>query len=132
MVGIEVLFDLDDAEEKTKHEIYKILIRVGNELINLIKEEAPVDTGRLRQSWQIMATDPTNLTVYLGTNVKYAKPVEFGADPHTPDWMSIKKWSRRKLENENLAGAIFSKIKKEGTEGQYVVESALRKLEARY
>ena len=40
------------------------------------KEACPVDTGRLRNSITHAVT--TDNTVYIGTNVEYAAPVEFG------------------------------------------------------
>lgn len=42
----------------------------------LAKQNCPVDTGRLRSSIQYKKTSALSCTV--GTNVKYARPVEFG------------------------------------------------------
>jgi len=76
---------------------------------------------------------PDDLTLILGTNVDYVEDVEEGAPPHEPHWESIVKWTRRKLGGDKqTAGAVFHKIKQEGTEGQGPVGKAIDNLEGKY
>ena len=74
---------------------------------NRARQNAPVDTGRLRSSiaTQVDAARPPSWAK-AGTNVEYARPMEFGTgswseDPessHTPHWppgAALDTWARR-------------------------------------
>ena len=125
--------EADELDSAVREKIHEFLVQVGNDLLTEIKKETPVDTGRLRQSWQMQPPKQGELEVVLGTNVDYVDDVEEGAPPHTPHWESIKKWTRRKLGGgEPTAGAVFQKIKQEGTEGQRPVGKAIENLQGRY
>ena len=79
-----------------KEQVEKGLIAIGSEAEGYAKDDAPVDTGRLRNSicWatstehasgdgrdQPLAT-PEEGTVYIGTNVEYAESQEYGEYKH--------------------------------------------------
>lgn len=49
-----------------------------------IKKLAPVDSGKLRDSITTDKSDIDNLKVRVGTEVKYAKFVEFGTSKRSP------------------------------------------------
>ena len=55
---------------------------------------APSDTGRLRQSITPQF-DKGGLRAKVGTNLKYAQPVEFGSRPHWPPLKALQPWARR-------------------------------------
>ena len=48
-----------------------------------------------------------------------------GQPPHTPDFDDIKVWARRKLGDEALAGPVWRKIAREGTEPNDFVGRAI-------
>lgn len=51
------------------------LNRVGTKFLKSVKLKTPVDTGYLRRSWNM---EQGHYRVTIGTNVKYALPVEEG------------------------------------------------------
>ena len=104
---------------------------IARDLINFIKIEAPVDTGRLRQSFQIIAIDDS--TIYVGSNLNYAAKVYLGAEPHKPDFQSILNWTRRKLKADRGAAYAISKtIEKKGTKPNPYMDRAIDRLRAKY
>lgn len=64
------------VEQATNEQIARALELCGTEAEGFAKEQCPVDTGRLRNSitHSVVADEKT---VYIGTNVEYAPPVEF-------------------------------------------------------
>lgn len=64
------------------------------------KNETPVDTGRLRNS---MAHVVKGDTVYIGTNVEYAKYVELGARGKAPVNMLKRAATEHSDEYKKLA-----------------------------
>ena len=55
------------------------LAKIAQQISNRAKQLAPVDTGRLRNSidWNIGSVN-NKITAHIGTNVEYARYVEFG------------------------------------------------------
>ena len=124
---------MSDMEEGVREVVHQFLLEVANDLVNEIKKQTPVDTGRLRQSWQLRQPRPGDLEIFMGSNVDYARAIEEGAGPHTPDWESIRKWTRRKLGgDDDRAMAVFRKIQERGTKPQWPVKNAIREMERRY
>jgi len=72
----------DEGREKVRQALKKKGLKVVRES----KKEAPVDTGRLRSNITLNVLDNTgNLPkVLVGTNVDYAKDVEFGTVKQPP------------------------------------------------
>ena len=107
--------DLSEVDSKIREEVKDLLIRIGTEITNEAKKEAPVSSGELRQSIQIHEKDSQR--IILGTKKEYAAPVEYGTEPHYPPIAPLKKWVRRKLGvEEDVAYAVQQKIGQEGTE----------------
>ncbi|WP_250675467.1 HK97 gp10 family phage protein (plasmid) [Paraclostridium ghonii] len=52
-----------------------LLNRVGTKFLRKVKLKTPVDTGYLRRSWDM---EEAHFRVVIGTNVKYATPIEEG------------------------------------------------------
>lgn len=123
--------DVSEIGNPLGKKIGNIIEKIAIEMVNEMKLEAPVDTGRLRQSIQIQAVDETSF--YVGTNLNYAKHIQFGAPPHRPHWTSLLKWTRRKLgEDEARASQIFLKIAAEGTDANPFVDRAMDNVRRKY
>ena len=99
-----------EGEVITKRE----LMRSGLNVQAGAKRRVPVDRGPLRNSIAIKAVRD-GLEVQVGTNSKYAKPVEFGSRPHTPPIKEIQAWAKRKGLPPEAAGAIYWSITHHGT-----------------
>jgi len=116
--------DLEELEKELGGEVEGFILELANEMVNQMKQEAPVGaTGDLQRSIQIFTTDKN--TVWLGTRINYAVDVWKGPPPHTPDFESIEVWARRKLGDESLAGPVFKSIQKHGTEPNDFVGRAI-------
>lgn len=123
--------DVSQVEGVLGKKAENLLLEISNELVNLLKEEAPVDTGQLRQSLQIMGYGEHS--IYVGTRLKYASAVQFGSPPHTPNMESLKKWTRRKLgKPESVAYKIADKIEEKGTKPNPFVDRAIDRLRKKY
>jgi hypothetical protein len=124
MASGRITFDLDELEAELTEETRAILVEVGNELVNNLKVEAPVGaTGDLRRSFQIFRRGQNE--VVLGSRLDYAKAVNDGRGPHTPDFEAIQVWARRKLGSEAAAGPVWRHIAREGTEPNPYIDRAV-------
>lgn len=125
--------DVSEVEKVLKIKTRAGLEDVARDLINYIKLEAPVDTGRLRQSFQILGVNQDKGLLYVGTNLNYAAHVHFGAPPHKPHWESLLKWTRRKLgADKTRAAEIFNKIESFGTDANPYMDRAIERLRKKY
>lgn len=123
--------DVSEIDESIQEEIKDYLIRVASDLVNNAKEEAPVSSGRLRQSIQIQEQGENEILV--GTNLEYAPYIEFGTEPHYPPIEPLKKWVRRKLNvEEDVAYAVQQKIGQEGTEPNPFMDRAIERTRDRF
>ena len=119
-----IVFDLDELDDELNAEVAGILEDIANELINQLKLESPVGaTSDLQRSWQIFLTGRGR--VVLGSRIGYADDVNDGTEPHEPDFEQIKIWARRVLGDESAAGAVFNKIKEEGTDPNPYIDRSL-------
>lgn len=75
-----------------------------------IREKAPVDTGRLRNSILYMRIG--TLVYAVATNAKYAVYVHEGTRPHAMPLSAIEPWAKRR---GIPAGAVWQAILKRGT-----------------
>lgn len=97
-------------------------------------ELAPSNFGRLRNSITVdVKSRPFSgdVTASVGSNLKYAAPVEFGSKPHWPPLAPILLWTRRKLhpparQARSIAFLIQRKIARHGTPAQPYLSRALR------
>jgi len=109
-----IRLDLDELERELGGEVQSFLLELANEIVNQMKQEAPVGaTGDLQRSIQLFQSSEGS--VWLGTRVGYAEDVWKGTDPHFADFDSIEVWARRKLGDESLAGPVWRSIAQEGT-----------------
>lgn len=118
-----VRFDLRELRADLGDEVNAFLVDVASEIVNEMKEEAPVDGGRLRGSFQIFRESEN--VVWLGTRLDYAGYVWKGTEPHTAPFEPIRVWARRKLKDESAAGPVWQKIRQEGTDANPFVERAV-------
>lgn len=68
----------ENIEKIMKEELAKVAFRIQRAARN----NAPIDTGRLKGSIDVVFEDNGKKAI-IGTNVKYAQAVEFGAKAHT-------------------------------------------------
>jgi len=121
---MRVTLDLDEFNEELGEEVGEILLDIGNSLTNNLKREAPVGaTGDLQRGIQIFRAGPNR--VILGSRIGYSAAVNYGTEPHTPPFEPIQKWARRKLGDEDAAGAVWQKIRQEGTDANPFVDRAI-------
>ena len=92
-MDIQFSVDMTDHKEEVLKEAEKQILLglqgIGVEAEGFAKMDCPVDTGRLRASINFATKEavgtgidqpysqPNDLSVYVGTNVEYAEPVEF-------------------------------------------------------
>lgn len=121
---MQVVFNLDGLERELDAETREIVLELANEIVNEMKSEAPVGaTGDLRRSIQIFQRG--NGEVLLGTRLGYAEDVVEGTGPHTPPFEEIQVWARRKLGDEDAAGAVWRSIQEHGTAPNDFVSRAI-------
>lgn len=123
--GITVKKAKDSVLDSTMKLVEDIAIDFSNEL----KQEAPVDRGRLRQSIQITKVRD-GFKVF--PSVDYAAFVQHGTDPRKVPIEHLKVWARRKLGQESAAYAVREKIAKKGTDANPFITRAIKNLEAMY
>jgi HK97 gp10 family phage protein len=116
---------------KGKDKFKKKLRSLGFQIEREAKQNAPVDTGRLRGSITTKVEDLGNvLKVKVGTNVEYAPYVEFGTLPHviTPDQAEALQW----MDPETGEPVFASKVEHPGTEAQPFLLPAVDTIRASY
>jgi hypothetical protein len=119
-----LVFDASDADAELREETRRIIVEVANTLVNELKEEAPVGaTGDLRRSFQVFRVSED--VVWLGSRLGYAQFVNDGTAPHTPPFEPIQRWARRKLGDADAAGAVWQKIRQEGTDPNPYLDRAM-------
>ena len=123
--------DVSEVDEAIREEVKKVLIEIATTLTNNAKKEAPVNSGELRQSIQVLERGENEIIV--GTQKNYAPFVEFGTEPHFPPIEPIKKWVHRKLGmGDDVAYAVQQKIGKEGTDANPFMQRAIEETRQEY
>lgn len=97
-------------------------------------ERAPSNFGRLRNSITVdVRSRPFSgdVTGSVGSNLTYAKPVEFGSRPHWPPVAPLALWVRRKIrppasEVRSIAFLIARAISRRGTRAQPFMSTGMR------
>ena len=121
---MRVVFDLDELERELDKETADIVLELANDLVNELKVEAPTGaTGDLRRSIQLFQRGDRE--VLLGTRLGYAAAVNEGTDPHIANFEALQVWARRVLGDEDLAGPVWRKIAREGTNANPYVDRAI-------
>jgi HK97 gp10 family phage protein len=90
--GGEQLVRLLKDPEFVRGPLRNFLAKAGAVTELAMKEQAPVDTGRLRASI-VPVLFATRVTI--GPTVNYAPFVEFGTRPHWPPQGALQPWARR-------------------------------------
>jgi len=67
-----------EISNEGRKQLAEALNRKALKIVREAKQNAPVDTGRLRSSITADLAKANNLQVRVGTNVEYADDVEFG------------------------------------------------------
>lgn len=102
------------AQQFTKDAVNEFAINVQAQAKRNITDAPAVDTGRLRASVKIESYSD-GFAKRVGSDLKYARPVEQGSKPHFPPLEPIKQWARRRGLPESAAYPIALKISRRGT-----------------
>jgi HK97 gp10 family phage protein len=118
--------ELADAAEQVDEEIEAALRTTALQVEADAKENAPVDTGTLRNSIKSIPA-PEDRAFIVGTGVSYADKVEFGTDPHiiTPN---NDEPLRFKTEDGEFVSTY--RVKHPGTPAQPFLRPAVRENES--
>ena len=82
----------DKIQEAAKDTILDWLAAIGEDAAATAASKAPVDTGELKNSIS-KAVVPSEMAVYIGTNVDYAKWHEFGTGIYAEDGGRQTPWA---------------------------------------
>jgi len=126
MTGISAEFSMKDRDVNEK--LKRVLFRAMLDMQKIAKQNAPVDTGRLRNSIKLFPSLPGSIKYLLVATVNYAGDVEYGTSPHVVSAKELKSWARRKLGDEDAAGAVAEKIRRLGTNAQPFMRPALEQV----
>lgn len=118
-----------------KEKIRQELLKKGLEFESLWKQEVPVFTVRYKNSIEAEAVDWNR--VIVGTNVEYAKALEFGlGEGNFPPVDELRKWVRRKLpveddEVDSVAYLVGRSIEESGVNKNASLQRAVRKFKSK-
>lgn len=96
--------DLTDIALQAPEKAGKALLQTATDIVTVMKQIVPVDTGALRQS--IGADPKDSTTIYIGSDKEYAPYVEYGtsrmaAQPYfTPAFMQARETFAARLKEE--------------------------------
>ena len=102
------------APEFTKNAVNATAIAIQARAKANITDNHTVDTGSLRSSVKI-ETYSNGFARRVGSDLKYAPAIEFGARPHFPPLDPIRAWCKRHGIPESAAYPIALGISKRGT-----------------
>lgn len=119
--GLNKLINLAEKYPKVseKH-INRAIARALTRIWGKEKQEAPVDTGNLRDNWQL---NVSRFSGFLRSNAPYALGIEFGTRPH---WVSIDKiapWAKKRGLNP---WAVRNSIAKKGTKANPFFQRSIK------
>lgn len=80
-----------------------------------LKKDGHISTGLLHASVTHRLIVAKYRAAQIGTNVSYAKDIEFGSAPHKVPIGDLKKWAKRKFGDESIAYAVQKVIEERGT-----------------
>jgi phage gpG-like protein len=75
-IKVDISDNSEDVKKMSEEAIGRALEKIGMMAESYAKMNAPVDTGRLRNS---IAHEVDGSTVYIGSNVEYAETQEIGS-----------------------------------------------------
>ena len=85
--------------EASKEQIYAWLEAIGEDAASTAAEQAPADTGRLRNSISSAVVEEEQ-AVYIGTNVEYAIYHEFGTGKYAEEGGRQTPWAFKGEDGE--------------------------------
>jgi HK97 gp10 family phage protein len=93
-------------------------------VVRSARQNAPVDTGRLRASImpEVVQRDKV-ITGIVGSNVTYAPYMELGTRPHWPPLKALEVWARR---HNTVAFVVARAIAKKGTKARKFLWDAVQ------
>lgn len=121
----------DDIQKEAMEGLQKGAMNIIADAQNNLRLNKSIATGQLRQSGRVEKVDETTLNVGFfskGSETGHAAVVEYGSRPHVAPWPFIQQWARKK-SIEHLAGAIWTTIKKKGTQPHPFFAPAVKKNE---
>lgn len=120
-----------DLNRDGKQKIKQALLRKGLKLETYWKKEVPVYRGQYKASITTNVSEDGKKAV-VGTNLDYAKNLEYELDQDFPDFGQLRTWVDRVInpedeELDNITVLIGRKIATEGVETQAPLRTAVRK-----
>lgn len=119
--NVQTKLNKKEMLDKSKEVLWKSM----NKMMELAVKDAPVDTGRLKNSIHLIPMSSGSNHYILTDGVDYGIHMEFGTKPHWVPVSALKGWSRRVLKNEGAAYAVQNNISKYGVEASPFFRPAL-------
>jgi hypothetical protein len=132
---VTVRLDLSELSDELEGATQEVLRDVASELVNRLKDEAPVGaTGDLQRLTQIYQEQPGRVII---TMPEHARFVQEATDPpaagRSIPFGPIELWTRRKLGgDEDTAWAVWQKLMTEGTDADPFVTRALEQTKRQF
>lgn len=120
-----------ELETKVKGLVSNFVEEVAINYQRFLREEAPVDTGHLRNSIKILNQHEGQVTIGIpeyGFILQNADQIK----PFYPPIEPLKGWAKRKLGAEEAAYAVQQKIGTEGLDENRWITRAKRRLKDKY
>ena len=118
--------------EQGKQKLSNLVERKCIKVVNEAKDNAPVDRQGLRSSLRYNISFKEDLPVgVVGSNLPYARAMEFGTRPFTPPFKPLMEWGERVLGDEIAGVLVWQKIRQEGISPQPFLIPAIDKVLSR-
>ena len=115
--------------EQGRQKLSDLVERKCIKVVNEAKRNAPVDRGGLRSSLRYNISFREDLPVgVVGSNLPYARALEFGTRPFTPPLKPLMEWGERVLGDESAGAAVWQKIRQNGISPQPFLIPAIDKV----
>lgn len=106
--GVERIINKARDPDLVGRPVRRFFERAGAVVTGNVRERTPVDTGRLRNSiTHEVDSGQVPRFAKIGTDVSYARAVEFGSSPHFPPLGTLQPWARRHGFPSGRAGAFL-------------------------
>lgn len=124
------------TKEQTAKAMNQTIMDIHRRLVDNTTEQQAIDTGALRDSWQMKEASPKKLEAQVGTHLvpHYAPDIEYGTKPHYPydkekHMNPLIPWVQRKLHVGKdrawiVAHHVALKIKEHGTKARPIFRPA--------
>jgi HK97 gp10 family phage protein len=105
----KLIANFNELKDKVQRSLYAILRSGANVIVNQAKENAPYVTGNLRRSLHSegFQEEKGGATIMIGTDVEYARAMEFGGSTQKPEGYLRKAMDERRNDAINkMADAV--------------------------